>query len=174
MPSYRITRERAAHTAHVQEGLPFHVPAKSTLLMAAQAAGRDWPYGCRVGVCGRCRLKLLHGSVSALGDHEATLGPDAVRDGYILACRSLLKSDVLVLPPEEAADRGDDVPGTVTRVTRPVPEIAVLEIALEAPFAHGYAAGQYARLSVPDLVPPRLSTSRTGNRPAPSRQRLSL
>lgn len=155
MPSYRITRGRATHTAHIQQGRPFDVPAKSTLLMAAQAAGLDWPYGCRVGVCGSCRLKLLHGSVSALGDHEATLGHEAVRDGYILACRSLLESDVLVLAPEEAAVRGDDMTGTVTRVTRPVPEVAVLEITLEAPFANGYAAGQYARLSVPGEVPPR-------------------
>ena len=155
MPSYRITRERAAHTAHVQEGRPFDVPAKSTLLMAAQAAGLDWPYGCRVGVCGRCRLKLLHGSVSALGDHAATLGADAVSDRYILACRSLLESDVLVLPPDQAAGHDDDVRGTITRVTRPVHEIAVLEIALETPFSNGYAAGQYARLSVPDAVPPR-------------------
>jgi len=155
MPSYRITRERSRHEAHVQAGRPFDVPAKSTLLKAALEAGLDWPYGCRVGVCGRCRVRLIKGSVSQLGDHEATLGAQAIADGYILACRSLLESNVLVLPPDPGAVDAGSVEGTVRAITRPVEEIAVVNVQLATPYASAYAAGQYARLSVPDAVPPR-------------------
>ena len=155
MPSYAITRGKPAHTAHVQEGRPFEVPAKSTLLMAALDQGLDWPYGCRVGVCGRCRCKLLHGHVSRLGDQEGTLGTTAVEEGYILACRSLLESNVLVLPPASAHDSASDVGGTLTSVIRPTAEIMRLVVHLEAPYHQAYHAGQYARVSVPEAVPPR-------------------
>lgn len=155
MPSYKITRGFSEHTAHVQAGQPFPVPAKSTLLMAAQAAGIDWPYGCRVGVCGRCRCKLLHGSVSQLGDQGRTLGERAISDGYILACRSLLESNILVLPPEHAHDRTADMVGHIAQLRMATPGIAILNIALEVPYPVTYRAGQYARISVPERVPPR-------------------
>ncbi|NNM01018.1 MAG: 2Fe-2S iron-sulfur cluster binding domain-containing protein [Gammaproteobacteria bacterium] len=155
MPSYAITRGRPLHTAHVQEGQPFEVPAKSTLLMAALDQGLDWPYGCRVGVCGRCRCKLLHGHVSRLGDQEGTLGTAAVEGGYILACRSLLDSNVLVLPPELEHDAASDISGTLSSVLQPTAEIMRLVIHLAQPYRHAYHAGQYARISVPGLVPPR-------------------
>lgn len=166
MPSYKITRGYLEHTAHIQEGRPFNVPAKSTLLMAAQAAGVDWPYGCRVGVCGRCRCKLLHGSVSQLGDQGRTLGDAAVSDGYILACRSLLESNILVLPPEHAHASAEDVGATITSLDYPTSGIARLRLTLDTPYANAYRAGQYARISVPQAVPPRcfsFATACTGN-----------
>jgi NAD(P)H-flavin reductase/ferredoxin len=155
MPSYAITRGKPAHTAHVQQGRPFEVPAKATLLMAALEQGLDWPYGCRVGICGRCRCKLLHGHVSRLGDQESTLGSAAVEEGYILACRSLLDSNVLVLPPENEHDAATDVAGKVVSVTQPTPEIMRLVIHLAQPYNRAWQAGQYARISVPGSVAPR-------------------
>ncbi|MGR8919297.1 MAG: 2Fe-2S iron-sulfur cluster-binding protein [Gammaproteobacteria bacterium] len=155
MPSYAVTRGASTHTAHVQEGRPFPVPAKSTLLMAALDAGLDWPYGCRVGLCGRCRCKLLHGKVSPIGDVGDALGPQAESAGYILACRSLLDSNVLVLPPEHAAGPDRDLVGTIVRLAQPTPEVVQLTVDLERPYRVAYQAGQYARLSVPDDVPPR-------------------
>ncbi|MEM7540786.1 MAG: 2Fe-2S iron-sulfur cluster binding domain-containing protein [Pseudomonadota bacterium] len=155
MPSYKPSRDRAHYTAHVQEGRPFEVPAKSTLLMAALADGLDWPYGCRVGLCGRCRCKLLHGEVSQIGGEHAALENSGNAGGYILACRALLVSDILVLPPEHQSDAGNEVQASVETVEALTGEIALLRLRLDNPYRMAYQAGQYARISVPDLVPPR-------------------
>ncbi|MEM7465924.1 MAG: 2Fe-2S iron-sulfur cluster binding domain-containing protein [Pseudomonadota bacterium] len=155
MPSYKITRGLRSHTAHVQEGRPFEVPAKSTLLMAAHAAGIDWPYGCRVGLCGQCRCKLLHGQVSPLGDMSMTLDQSSIEQGYILACRSLLDSNILILPPDNQSAESDEMSGKILSTNLQTAEIMTVHIQLDQPMRTAYFAGQYARLSVPDVVPPR-------------------
>tara|TARA_Y200000002_G_scaffold306921_1_gene262921 strand:+ start:277 stop:591 length:315 start_codon:yes stop_codon:yes gene_type:complete len=77
-------------------GETFEVTGKINLLQAALNAGIDWPCECRVGSCGTCRVILKEGKVKELADFAYTLDGDMLKEGYILACQSSLKSDLVV------------------------------------------------------------------------------
>ena len=46
--------------------------------------------------CGTCRAVLKEGKVKELSDFAYTLDGDMLDQGYILACQSSLKSDIVV------------------------------------------------------------------------------
>ena len=77
-------------------GETFEVTGKINLLQAAQNAGIDWPCDCKVGSCGTCRAVLKEGKVKELADFAYTLDGDMLKEGYILACQSSLKSDITI------------------------------------------------------------------------------
>ena len=77
-------------------GETFEVTGKINLLQAALNAGIEWPCECRVGSCGTCRVILKEGKVKELADFAYTLDGDMLKEGYILACQSSLKSDLVV------------------------------------------------------------------------------
>jgi len=49
---------------------------------------------CRSGVCGSCKCKVVEGDVERLS--TATLTPEEVKAGFVLACSAQAKSDVVV------------------------------------------------------------------------------
>jgi len=77
-------------------GETFEVTGKINLLQAAKNAGIEWPCDCKVGSCGTCRAVLKEGKVKELADFAYTLDGDMLKEGYILACQSSLKSDITV------------------------------------------------------------------------------
>jgi ferredoxin len=66
------------------------------LLTAALENGIKWPHYCRVGSCGTCRCKLLEGKIRPLTDFGYVLDDEQLKEGYILACQSVLKSEIKV------------------------------------------------------------------------------
>ena len=66
------------------------------LLATALAKGLKWPHKCRVGSCGTCRCKLIEGKISPEIDFENVLNPEQLKEGYILACKSSVKTDLLI------------------------------------------------------------------------------
>ena len=72
------------------------VKKEEKLLTAAIEKGIEWPHYCRVGSCGTCRCKLIKGKVRHLTDFGYVLDKDLINEGYILACQSVLKSDIEV------------------------------------------------------------------------------
>lgn len=84
------------------------VPAGTTLLRAAQQAGRDIVATCGArGRCRSCRVKVVSGTVPPAGlADRIQLGEDEVRERYRLACQTAAAEDltVLIAPAlEEAA-----------------------------------------------------------------------
>ena len=77
-------------------GQTFEVKGGINLLQAAQNAGIEWPCDCKVGSCGSCRAKLISGKVKELTDFAYTLDGDMLKQNYILACQSRLKTDLEV------------------------------------------------------------------------------
>ena len=77
-------------------GQSFEVSGKINLLQAAKNAGVEWPCDCKVGSCGTCRAVLKEGKVKELADFAYTLDGDMLKAGYILACQSSLKTDIIV------------------------------------------------------------------------------
>ncbi len=70
--------------------------------------GFDAPFGCRAGSCGECKCRLLEGKVKERIDTAYVLGAEELRDGYVLACQSELRSDVRVAYEAPAAGAGPD------------------------------------------------------------------
>jgi NAD(P)H-flavin reductase/ferredoxin len=135
-------------------GAELDAPRDSTILEFALSKGVAFPHSCRVGTCGTCKCKLVSGKVYELSDKAYTLSGDELAQGYILACQSLPRSDmVLELPhvPEEVAR----IPvvqraGTITRLEKLTHDIVELEVTIDEPVT--YRAGQYCEIYVPGVV----------------------
>ena len=82
------------------------VPAGTELLEAARLAGVeiDAPCGGK-GTCGKCMVRVLSGEVDS--DSLGVLPGEAVADGYVLACKTvLLDQDVVIETPEKTGWEG--------------------------------------------------------------------
>jgi len=82
------------------------VPAGTGLLEAARQAGVeiDAPCGGK-GTCGKCMVRVLSGEVDS--DSLGVLPGEAVADGYVLACKTvLLNQDVVIETPEKTGWEG--------------------------------------------------------------------
>ena len=67
-------------------GVSAAMPADQTVLEAAEGAGVEIPYSCRIGECGVCVTRLLEGQVTMAV--ESGLDPSDKAEGYILACQA--------------------------------------------------------------------------------------
>jgi NAD(P)H-flavin reductase/ferredoxin len=134
----------------------FPVHPKQTLLQAALSAGVPFPHDCKVGTCGTCKCRLVEGKVKSILDLSYTLSREELEQGYILACQSIVKSDLTVF-----LDRSMEGPShtvkTINGVIRKYESLThdILKIAIELEESIIYEAGQYADLSVPGIREPR-------------------
>jgi ferredoxin-NADP reductase len=76
-------------------GVSAPLPADQTILEAAEGAGLEIPYACRVGTCGVCVTKLLAGDVAM--EVETGLDPADKAQGYVLACQAKSTGGPLVV-----------------------------------------------------------------------------
>jgi NAD(P)H-flavin reductase/ferredoxin len=127
------------------------------LLKAALENGIAWPYNCRVGSCGTCRCKLVSGKIKPLNDFSYVLTGEELDAGYILACQTMLKSDIEVEVQPDTLSNGVElaktrqVNGKIFEVTSLTHDILEVRIDLEDNF-NDYLPGQYADVMVPGVV----------------------
>ena len=76
-------------------GIAAPLRADETVLEAAEGAGVEIPYSCRIGECGVCVTKLQQGSVTM--DVETGLDPADKSQGYVLACQAKTTGGPLVV-----------------------------------------------------------------------------
>lgn len=76
-------------------GVSAPLEADQSVLEAAEGAGVEIPYQCRVGVCGVCVTKLQSGEVTMAV--ETGLDPADKAEGYVLACQAKTKGGPLVV-----------------------------------------------------------------------------
>lgn len=67
-------------------GVSAALPAEQTVLEAAEGAGVEIPFVCRIGECGVCVTHLLQGEVRMAV--ETGLDPADKAQGYVLACQA--------------------------------------------------------------------------------------
>ncbi|MCX7703623.1 MAG: ASKHA domain-containing protein [Planctomycetota bacterium] len=90
-------------------GVEVTVKDGTNLLFAAQEAGVFVNSVCGgEGVCGKCRVRILRGEVEHLPT-AYKLRDSLASKGYVLACRSLVKGDISVEVPKEAALSGGKI-----------------------------------------------------------------
>jgi len=156
---FEFLKKKPRHASVQPAGLTFKVEAGQKLLNAALDAGIDWPHDCRVGSCGACRCYLKQGKIKPLRDFIYTLDAEDIRSGAILACQSLLKTDVVV----EVELREDGAGGISIEHYRGkflasrslTHDIKAVTVAVDGPCFQQAKAGQYAELSVAGIEQPR-------------------
>ncbi len=134
-------------------GQTFSASSDQTILDAALAAGVQLPYGCRDGVCGVCKGKVLSGETEA-GKFSSSALDDAERAaGYALFCRTQPRSDlVLEARTIGGADRirAKKMPCRVRKMTRAADDVMVIELTLPGGEPFRFRAGQYIDILLAD------------------------
>jgi CDP-4-dehydro-6-deoxyglucose reductase len=124
----------------------FQAEPDETILDAALRQGLSLPYGCRNGVCGSCRGRVLAGEV-AHGKTPLDVLPETDRQaGFALFCCAMARSE-LSIESREVRSLDDlpvrTLPARVQKMTRAAPEVMLIEVKLPANERLQFLAGQY-------------------------------
>lgn len=134
-------------------GHQYTVAADETILDAALRHGLSLPYGCRNGVCGACKARLISGEVDYGMPQPAALSSAEMAAGYALLCQARPSSDVTVEVSEVSDAEHIRVKKLPCRVARLEPLSAdVTRVYLKLPAAERmqFLAGQYIDFLLPD------------------------
>ncbi|MDL5360493.1 2Fe-2S iron-sulfur cluster binding domain-containing protein [Halalkalicoccus sp. NIPERK01] len=78
----------------VDEGVTLEVAENESILEAAEEAGLDLPYQCRMGVCGVCSAMCEDGEADQM---EGMFLSESEKDeGYVLTCIGKPRSDMRI------------------------------------------------------------------------------
>lgn len=122
-----------------------------SLLKGAIRQGIRIPHLCMTGECGSCRCRLVRGNVQLKRDISHHVDAAALQRGYLLACQSEARSDVVLAVPGLSDDMDDaaliNTAGRIKSVAALNHDIRLVTVQLDR--AIRYRAGQYAQLCVP-------------------------
>lgn len=124
----------------------FSVTEQQPVLSAALLAGLPLPHSCRSGRCGSCRARLLEGRVEYPGAAPLGLSPLETREGYVLLCQALARSDLLVeARPLHSAALAEikTLRGRIERRAQLAPDVVQLLLRVPAAESLEFQAGQY-------------------------------
>lgn len=120
--------------------------AEDTLLEAGLEHGYTLPYGCRDGVCGTCKGRILQGTVDHGVHQEDTLTVAEKAAGMALFCCAKPLSDLVIECREVQSVKDIPVktlPCRVEKLERPAPDVMVMYLRLPANERLQFLAGQY-------------------------------
>jgi CDP-4-dehydro-6-deoxyglucose reductase len=131
----------------------FRCASQQTVLDAALSQGIVISYGCRSGLCGSCKGKLLSGDVEYGGQPPEGISGQDIERGYALFCKarplSDLCIDIKVHPKQQALDI-KTLPVRVERIDRLTADVIRLVIQLPASEPFDYIAGQWIYFLLPN------------------------
>lgn len=131
----------------------FSCEADETLLDGALRHGLNLPHGCRDGVCGMCKGKVLSGSF-AYGEREPmALTDDDKDEGLAFYCAAHPTSDIKIECRQ--VTRADEfpiklLPARVERMEKMAPDVIELGLRLPATEVFRFRPGQYIDLLLKD------------------------
>lgn len=143
--TYRVTLNPSGHTFAAEES--------ALLLDAGLAQGIGLPYGCKSGVCGSCKAKVIAGEISHGTASEQALSTAERAQGITLLCCASARSD-LTLEIREAAGADDYpvkiMPARVSSMELAAPEVMILTLKLPASDKLRFRPGQYVHILLRD------------------------
>ena len=121
----------------------FSAEDNMTVLDSALDAGVDIQYGCKAGVCGACKCKVIHGDVIHDSFNNAVLSEEERKSNYILSCRSTPKGNLTLEIP--VLDHSHSLKIFQAKVVSTKKYRSVLVVKLKLPFNQKihFFAGQY-------------------------------
>jgi CDP-4-dehydro-6-deoxyglucose reductase len=139
---HTVTIQSSGHTFTVNDG--------ETVLAAALREGIVIAYGCRHGVCGTCKGRLLEGTVD-YGIYQAHAMSEAEkRAGMALFCQAKPLADLTIQCREiGSAVKGIQIkmlPARVVKLQRAAPDVMLLDLKLPAQERLQFLPGQYIDL----------------------------
>jgi CDP-4-dehydro-6-deoxyglucose reductase len=143
--SFAVAIQPSGHTLSAE--------ADESILEAAMRQGLTLPYGCRDGVCGACRGKVLNGKIDH-GKAQPHALSDADREaGFALFCCAQARSD-LVIESREVRKASDipvkTLPARIQQLVRAAPDVMILKLKLPANERLQFLSGQYIDILLKD------------------------
>ncbi|WP_236630517.1 2Fe-2S iron-sulfur cluster-binding protein, partial [Sulfitobacter sp. HI0040] len=139
--SFRITV-----TDH--DDIGFDCEEDETVLDAADRAGYAIPYSCRKGVCSSCEGGIAAGEAMVRGQ-----GVQAGPAEGVKLCQARPLTDLQITPTRiqkvEPVER-KTLEAKVRKITRPAPDVAVIQFRLPIGQRAPFRAGQYLRVVMED------------------------
>lgn len=143
--SYQITVQPS--------GRQFAAEADESLLDAALRHGLTLPHGCKDGVCGACKGKVLAGAVDHGRAQPHCLNDEEKAAGLALFCCATACSD-LVIECKQIASASDirvkTLPARIEKLERLAPDVMELHLRLPADERLQFLAGQYIDILLKD------------------------
>lgn len=140
--SHQVTIQSSGHAFTVNDG--------ETVLAAALREGIVIAYGCRSGVCGTCKGRLLEGTVNYGIYQEHAMSEAEKRAGMALFCQAQPLADLTIQCREiGSAVKGIQIkllPARVVKMQRAAPDVMLLDLKLPAHERLRFLAGQYIDL----------------------------
>jgi CDP-4-dehydro-6-deoxyglucose reductase, E3 len=134
-------------------GRQFMVNPGEAILAAGIRQGVGMPYGCKDGVCGSCKCKLVSGQVT-IGAHQQKALSDAEQAaGFVLTCQGFAYSDIVLESRQVSAAGAHAVrkmPARVMHLEKKSHDVMLLRLQLPANDAFTYFPGQYMEFILKD------------------------
>jgi CDP-4-dehydro-6-deoxyglucose reductase, E3 len=134
-------------------GRTFSVERDEPVLLAAIRQGVGLPYGCKDGACGSCKCRLLEGRVIHGVHQSKALSAEEEAAGWMLTCQGAPQTD-LVIEARTVPGAGEfpvrKMPSRVISISKPAPDVAILQLQLPANDVLQYHAGQYVEFILRD------------------------
>ncbi len=143
--SFRVEVQPSGKSFVVEEG--------ESLLDAAIRQGVGLPYGCRNGICGSCKGKLISGHVSYAGTNPTALSDEEQEQRIGLFCQARPRSDLVIRA--QLVGSGDEIvvrrfPCRVERLEPLCHDVMGVWLKLPGTERMQYLAGQYLDILLPD------------------------
>ncbi len=133
----------------VPGGRTFAVEGSDSLLDGALRCGLKLDYGCSNGNCGRCRARLVSGTLERVRRGDFCFRDAEKRAGHILLCCHTASGEVVLEAGE--ASHADDIPqqtltARLRRLERLGSQVALLHVTTPRSQRLRFLAGQHATL----------------------------
>jgi benzoate/toluate 1,2-dioxygenase reductase component len=124
-----------------------------TLANSAFSSRINIPLDCNDGVCGTCKCRVRSGSFDMGNEYiEDAITDDEIAQGYILACQTVPKSDMVIdiLASSSACKvKTETIATTITIIEFPSSEIVKLVLKSKDGHTFNFLPGQYANIQLP-------------------------
>ncbi len=79
-----------------EQDVIFDIEKNETVLEAALRQGHILPYGCRNGLCGSCKAKIVSGDIIYTDNLPEGISEDEHEQGFALLCQAKVNSDISI------------------------------------------------------------------------------
>lgn len=141
-----------SHTVRFSDGTELQAEPGEAVLDAALRRGVTLPYGCRNGVCGSCKARLLDGEIAYPEGQPKALDAQERAAGYALLCQASARSDLRIdlRPGAYGGLEPRTLTATVAAVEEPGPRVRRLLLEPDEAQRLPFHAGQYVEIVLDD------------------------